>query len=300
MRTHDCILALLLLASAPSAFAPAAAQTPTLPDSALDVPSGSDPALDVPPGWQSPGPLDHAGPGLPPPPASPQRLTPPATFTDVVSAEVDYPPESFRLGEQGIVRSRFLLTETGEATECTIEATSGYPRLDEAACGLVATVGSINRSTDGGKAVASLITVNLCVLHASSASSRCRRPNPERARSLSSTDRRRQVPPLIAALLTPAEAANSHAVTADDYPADSIRMQEQGAIGLMFIVDETGDVSECAVTSSSGYPRLDAAARAMVVNRWKYKPAILDGKATAIIHNGQRRISTSVMSSICA
>ena len=61
-------------------------------------------------------------------------------------------------------------------------------------------------------------------------------------------------------------------------------MQEQGTIRLAFMVSETGDVSECAVEASSGYPRLDAAACAMVVGRWKYKPATLDGKTTSTLN----------------
>ena len=61
-------------------------------------------------------------------------------------------------------------------------------------------------------------------------------------------------------------------------------MQEQGTIGLVFLVNEMGNVSECVVDLSSGYPRLDAAVCAMVVGRWKYRPARLDGKATITIH----------------
>ena len=246
---------------------------PALPDSALDVPSGSDPALDVQPGWL-PGvpPSGSLGrPALPPPPASPQKFSPPVSFTASVSP-ADYPPESFRLGEQGIVRSRFLLTETGEATECAIDAPSNYPRLDEAACGLVRRW-QYEARTETGKAIASYVTVNLVfsVLP------------PARPRIAGDFPSIPQPAAAIAERFTPAQAVNGHAVTANDFPADSIRMQEQGRIGLVFIVNEAGDVSECAVVSSSGYPRLDAAARAMVINRWKYKPAVLDGRPTAIL-----------------
>ena len=86
--------------------------------------------------------------------------------------------------------------------------------------------------------------------------------------------------PLVVPEAIPAEAITSHAVGADDYPPDSIRQQEQGAVGLRFLISETGDVTECSVVTRSGYPRLDEAA-CVVVHRWKYKPATLDGKATA-------------------
>ena len=201
-------------------------------------------------------------------------------------SEADYPPESLRLGEQGIVRSRFLLTETGEATECMVESTSGYPRLDEAACGLVRYL-KYEPKTEGGKAIAAFITVNHVFFIAPL------RPPVGGDPSLNVPDLDASPRPasnmsagsVVAERFTLLAPANNHAVTADDYPADSIRMQEQGMIGLVVIVNETGDVSECAVVSSSGYPRLDAAARAMVVNRWKYKPAILDGNPIAILHN---------------
>jgi periplasmic protein TonB len=79
---------------------------------------------------------------------------------------------------------------------------------------------------------------------------------------------------------TPPEALNSHAMIADDYPAASIFAQEQGQIALQFFVTETGDVSECRIRSSSGYPRLDDAACALV-GRWKYKPAMVNGNVTS-------------------
>jgi TonB family protein len=268
VRPHDCILTLVLLGSVTIAFTPAAAQLSTLPESALDVPSGLDPTF------------------VPPPPAPPQGFTPPAAFTDTVQSEGDYPPESFRLGEQGIVRSRFLLTETGDATECTIESTSGYQRLDEAACGLVHRW-KYKPNMDGGRAIASFVTVNHVFFIPPPRPPVVGDPSlnvpgldtaPRTASNISAGS------PL-AERFTPLEPANNHAVTVNDYPADSIRMQEQGTIGLVLIVNETGDVSECVVWSSSGFPRLDAAARAMVVNRWKYKPAILDGKPTAILRN---------------
>lgn len=80
---------------------------------------------------------------------------------------------------------------------------------------------------------------------------------------------------------TPAVATTSHAVTADDYPAVSIRLQEQGTVAIKFVVNEMGTVNECSVATPSGKPRLDDAACTMVKRRWKYKPATQDGKPVA-------------------
>jgi len=51
---------------------------------------------------------------------------------------------------------------------------------------------------------------------------------------------------------------------------------------IKFVIDPNGSVSECAVATSSGKPRLDDAACTMVKRRWKYKPATQDGKPVSI------------------
>jgi TonB family protein len=77
---------------------------------------------------------------------------------------------------------------------------------------------------------------------------------------------------------TQAIPITSHAVTADDYPVDSVRQLERGVVRVRYVIDEMGDVTECNVGTSSGYPRLDAAACALV-RRWTYKPATAGGQA---------------------
>ena len=76
-------------------------------------------------------------------------------------------------------------------------------------------------------------------------------------------------------------ATTSHAVTADDYPAISIRLQEQGTVAIRFVINPEGTVDECAIATTSGKPRLDEAACTMVKKRGKYKPATQDGKPVA-------------------
>jgi protein TonB len=81
---------------------------------------------------------------------------------------------------------------------------------------------------------------------------------------------------------TPAVATSSHAVTADDYPPISLRLQEQGTVAIKFVINASGSVTDCNVATSSGKPRLDDAACKMVLRRWKYKPATQDGKAVSV------------------
>ena len=82
-------------------------------------------------------------------------------------------------------------------------------------------------------------------------------------------------------LLTPPVAINSHALTATDYPLIAIRLQDQGRVLVKYLVKEDGSVGDCTVTASSGKPLLDHAACAMVMQRWKFKPATQDGKPIA-------------------
>ena len=72
-------------------------------------------------------------------------------------------------------------------------------------------------------------------------------------------------------------ASTRHTVVASDYPAISIRGQEKGAVVVAYVVRIDGEVSNCSVVATSGFQRLDDAACAIVVNRWKYKPATIAG-----------------------
>lgn len=62
-----------------------------------------------------------------------------------------------------------------------------------------------------------------------------------------------------------------------DYPAASRRQEEEGRVVLRLLVGPDGRVNEARVDSSSGYPRLDEAARAGWT-RCQFKPATVDGK----------------------
>jgi len=81
---------------------------------------------------------------------------------------------------------------------------------------------------------------------------------------------------------TQAIAITSHDVTANDYPSESVRLHESGAVTVTYVVSETGAVSTCSVLLTSGTQRLDDAACAMVKRRWKYQPATQDGKPVTI------------------
>lgn len=62
-----------------------------------------------------------------------------------------------------------------------------------------------------------------------------------------------------------------------DYPSASRRMEEEGTVGLRFLVGADGKVMQSEVAKSSGYKRLDEAARAGLA-KCQFKPATVDGK----------------------
>jgi periplasmic protein TonB len=62
------------------------------------------------------------------------------------------------------------------------------------------------------------------------------------------------------------------------YPSVSRRLGETGKVVLQVELDETGRVTAAKVITSSGHPRLDAAALA-AVRTWRCQPAQRDGQA---------------------
>lgn len=80
----------------------------------------------------------------------------------------------------------------------------------------------------------------------------------------------------------PPVALTSHAVTADDYPPASVRLQEQGSVQLKYTIQADGNVGDCILTMTSGFPRLDEAA-CILVKKWKFKPAtVIGGSPVAV------------------
>lgn len=62
-----------------------------------------------------------------------------------------------------------------------------------------------------------------------------------------------------------------------EYPSASRRLEEEGTVHLRFLVGADGKVMQSEVEKSSGYKRLDEAARAGLA-RCQFRPAAVDGK----------------------
>ena len=62
------------------------------------------------------------------------------------------------------------------------------------------------------------------------------------------------------------------------YPPMSIRLQEEGTVVLALYVRDDGGVGEARIDQSSGYRRLDEAAKREALRSWRFLPATDNGK----------------------
>jgi periplasmic protein TonB len=77
----------------------------------------------------------------------------------------------------------------------------------------------------------------------------------------------------------PVGAHPDHPLTRAEYPAASIRLEEEGVVELSIYVSRNGRIGEVRVARSSGYPRLDRAAMEEARRRWRLQPAMRGDEA---------------------
>ena len=89
------------------------------------------------------------------------------------------------------------------------------------------------------------------------------------------------LPPPVAS--GPSRGARLIAATAmqPPYPSASRALGEEGSVELMVSIDDHGQVTGVNLLRSSGYTRLDAAAIAFALKRWRFEAALENGKPVA-------------------
>lgn len=99
------------------------------------------------------------------------------------------------------------------------------------------------------------------------------------------------IPPAAASVPTASQPAAQPRIISDvaylkppapRYPPDSRRSREQGLVSLRVLIDEKGHAREVRVHRSSGFPRLDEAAR-LAVTRALFRPYVEAGVARQAI-----------------
>ena len=83
--------------------------------------------------------------------------------------------------------------------------------------------------------------------------------------------------PVSSAPVTTAAVISASSCEKPEYPSASKRLEEEGTVTLKFLVGADGKVLESAVEKSSGFRRLDEAARAGL-SKCQFKPGTVDGK----------------------
>jgi periplasmic protein TonB len=84
-------------------------------------------------------------------------------------------------------------------------------------------------------------------------------------------------PALVRAPARTAPVVDARACEKPEYPPASLRAQETGVVQLAFLIDVDGSVMESKVERSTGFRRLDEAAR-KGLGLCKFRPATTDGK----------------------
>lgn len=77
--------------------------------------------------------------------------------------------------------------------------------------------------------------------------------------------------------------------TNDDYPKQSRRNKDEGIVHFLLMVSETGEVADCHILESSGFPELDAKTCELMRERAKFHPA-KDAKGAAVSSQYTNRV----------
>lgn len=79
-------------------------------------------------------------------------------------------------------------------------------------------------------------------------------------------------------------------MSAEDYPAASMRNQEEGTVAYRLAVGADGKVTGCDITQSSGFPALDQTACRLLQRRARFNPAKgTDGQPMGFSYPGRFR-----------
>jgi protein TonB len=71
----------------------------------------------------------------------------------------------------------------------------------------------------------------------------------------------------------PASAGSSGSTAPADYPAEALRLHQEGKVEVTLQINEAGRATACTVTRSSGAPSLDEATCRLMIDRARWKPA---------------------------
>lgn len=165
----------------------------------------------------------------------------------------DYPEESIKRGEEGTVFFTVRVNADGQATDCNVDKSSGYERLDKKTCELMLRRGQFRPKIDvDGKAVESNRSNSIFW-------------------KISPYPMVSYLP--VANNSSPTILSNNYLSFAD-YPKESISRREQGTVRFTLTVSAEGRATACHVNQSSGFAALDDKACQIMIQRAMFNPAM--------------------------
>jgi TonB family protein len=187
--------------------------------------------------------------------------TAPIPMTSHRVTAADYPLKSVLLREFGTANLRYQVRQDGTVGEVEVLTSSGSRGLDEAATYLVKRW-RFKPATENGNPTTAELNANIVFsLNA-----------PLGALAPARLDVRDRNAAFRITGFTPDET---------EYPAQSIAAGETGSVELSYLVRDNGTVDEIQVAKSSGFARLDDAAARTIRSKWRFRPALQDGRPTA-------------------
>ncbi|HTQ15382.1 MAG TPA: energy transducer TonB [Rhizomicrobium sp.] len=161
----------------------------------------------------------------------------------------DYPQLSVALGEQGTVMLAFTIGTDGKPADVTVEKSSGYARLDDAAVAAVTKKWLYTPARKDGALIA------------------CRW--------------KADVDWKLHDVVFDASAdvfLNRITAAPEDYPPGALAAHEGGTTIIAVMLDPDGSVGGTKLLLSCGHPDLDAAANTLVRKPHRFQAATMDGK----------------------
>lgn len=146
-----------------------------------------------------------------------------AAVVDINECRPQYPTESLKAEEEGMTDLRMHVTAAGTLRGVSLVKSSGSSRLDQAAIDALGRC-RVRPALRAGEPVDASFTLRY------------------------------------AWRIEPPRAAAKPCGGGPEYPAESLRAEEQGKVALRLRIGTDGKAQDVRIASSSGHPRLDAAA----------------------------------------
>lgn len=199
------------------------------------------------------------GPPVVTPASTANSAIAPVLLTQENCATEFYPPSAIETGAEGTVILAVHVTAEGNVSGAEVLQSTGNGDLDQGALACVTRTWHFSPALLNGQPVAA---VKKYAIHFVLQPSAAAAANP--------------------AATSQHPHAGKENCAAYYYPPEAIRKNEEGTVIVKVQIDENGDIAGVDVVQSSGYADLDEAARTCILQSWRFRPAMQNGKPVAV------------------